>query len=300
MEHILWLNNFNKLNKLGLENVNSVINKIKIKRGRKYYRFNNLNRKFNPIPIESIPLKNCIIFAGNPDIPDHSLCKLNDIIERLRENECFHEFKYSIILIPTDKTIQPEEIPNIPSCVKSIHLTNINYEHPIIKFIPLGIDQRNKEYLNLMNNNLTKNRHILCYCNFSLNTHEDRRVIYSMVKNKDFIFKESMGTYQNYYITREDFFKRLNDSKFVLCPRGNGLDTHRFYETLYCGAIPIVIKEHFHEQYTNLPILFLDNIEQFETLTKDFLEEQYNKLKVKFRDYYPEIDLKQLLFDIFQ
>lgn len=29
--------------------------------------------------------------------------------------------------------------------------------------------------------------------------------------------------------------------KYVACPRGNGLDTHRFWESLYRGSIPIVL-----------------------------------------------------------
>lgn len=30
--------------------------------------------------------------------------------------------------------------------------------------------------------------------------------------------------------------------KFVACPRGNGLDTHRFWETLYRGSYPVVLR----------------------------------------------------------
>lgn len=32
----------------------------------------------------------------------------------------------------------------------------------------------------------------------------------------------------------------LGDARFVICPRGNGLDTLRFWETLLAGAVPIV------------------------------------------------------------
>ena len=31
--------------------------------------------------------------------------------------------------------------------------------------------------------------------------------------------------------------------KYVLCPEGNGIDTHRFWETIYAGSIP-VSKKH--------------------------------------------------------
>lgn len=33
--------------------------------------------------------------------------------------------------------------------------------------------------------------------------------------------------------------------RFVACPRGNGLDTHRFWETLYRGCVPVLIESHW-------------------------------------------------------
>lgn len=32
---------------------------------------------------------------------------------------------------------------------------------------------------------------------------------------------------------------------FVACPRGNGRDTHRIWESLYRGSVPVVIDDHF-------------------------------------------------------
>jgi hypothetical protein len=37
-----------------------------------------------------------------------------------------------------------------------------------------------------------------------------------------------------------EYMSLIGDSKFVLCPRGNGLDTYRFYEAVLMGAIPVV------------------------------------------------------------
>jgi hypothetical protein len=44
---------------------------------------------------------------------------------------------------------------------------------------------------------------------------------------------------------RERYLKEMRSSGLVLCPRGNGLDTHRFYEALYVGAVPIVLKRSY-------------------------------------------------------
>jgi len=37
-----------------------------------------------------------------------------------------------------------------------------------------------------------------------------------------------------------DYLASLGDARYVICPRGNGLDTLRFWETLIVGAVPIV------------------------------------------------------------
>lgn len=39
----------------------------------------------------------------------------------------------------------------------------------------------------------------------------------------------------------KEYLYELADHKYSLCVRGNGMDTHRFWESLYLGVIPIVI-----------------------------------------------------------
>ena len=42
--------------------------------------------------------------------------------------------------------------------------------------------------------------------------------------------------------------------KFVACPRGNGTDTHRFWETLYRGSIPVVKSSEWSKLIAELGI----------------------------------------------
>ena len=35
------------------------------------------------------------------------------------------------------------------------------------------------------------------------------------------------------------FYRQLSQSKFALCPSGNGFDTHRFWQALYLGCLPV-------------------------------------------------------------
>ena len=63
---------------------------------------------------------------------------------------------------------------------------------------------------------------------------------------------------------REKYLLDLKESKFCFCPRGNGIDTHRMWEALYMGCIPIVKKYHTHDFCEDLPILFIDEWSQID------------------------------------
>lgn len=72
-----------------------------------------------------------------------------------------------------------------------------------------------------------------------------------------------------------------SEFKFVACPRGNGVDTHRVWESLYRGSIPIVLDNAWSQSldYLGLPII------RIPTWTKDNLVEVLNK----YSDFVPEI-----------
>lgn len=55
----------------------------------------------------------------------------------------------------------------------------------------------------------------------------------------------------------EHFVSEMARHKFCLCPRGNGLDTHRFWEALYLDSIPVIIKSDWTSAYSELPLLLL-------------------------------------------
>lgn len=46
------------------------------------------------------------------------------------------------------------------------------------------------------------------------------------------------------YSLIESYLKSINDSRFVLCPRGVGLNSIRFYETIAAGRIPVLISDN--------------------------------------------------------
>jgi hypothetical protein len=69
--------------------------------------------------------------------------------------------------------------------------------------------------------------------------------------------------------------EELLDHKFVLCPRGNGVDTHRMWEAMYSGVIPVVVRHRTHALLEGqLPILFVDD---YSEVNEHMLNEAYEK-----------------------
>jgi hypothetical protein len=60
-----------------------------------------------------------------------------------------------------------------------------------------------------------------------------------------------------------DYLQRLASSYFCVAPRGNGIDTHRMWEALYLGTIPIVTRSVLTEQHPELPLVVLDDWSEF-------------------------------------
>lgn len=71
---------------------------------------------------------------------------------------------------------------------------------------------------------------------------------------------------------------QMYSHKFVFSPRGNGIDTHRMWESLYLRSIPIVKKCLAMEQFYDLPILF---VEDWDNITEDYLNNKYIEIMNK-------------------
>lgn len=73
-----------------------------------------------------------------------------------------------------------------------------------------------------------------------------------------------------------EYLDDLRSSYFCISPRGNGIDTHRTWEALYLGTIPVVTRSVLTEQHPDLPMVVLDDWSQFGSI--DFSPELYEEL----------------------
>ena len=75
---------------------------------------------------------------------------------------------------------------------------------------------------------------------------------------------------------RDDFWKSCDEYAFVICPFGNGPDTHRTYETLALGRVPIIQECYFnHNLFKGLPVVI---VKEWDEITEEFLQEQFEKI----------------------
>jgi hypothetical protein len=89
------------------------------------------------------------------------------------------------------------------------------------------------------------------------------------VKNANWVTVREAG------LEFETFLEEMVSHRFVLCPPGNGIDTHRLWEALYCQTIPVALANPGMDSFRDLPILFVNS---FEKLTRDFLESEYERM----------------------
>lgn len=150
------------------------------------------------------------------------------------------------------------------------------YEHPKLFPIPIGILQQPfvntqkykiKRTINRIKQTSVKKN--LLYMNFNFNNLAERYQIYNMFNNKHFCFKSDSNK------QFDDYLKEMAQSKFVLSPRGGGLDCYRTWEALLVGSIPIVKHSNLDCLYKDLPILIIDS---WEDITEEFLNTKYKEI----------------------
>ena len=91
-------------------------------------------------------------------------------------------------------------------------------------------------------------------------------------------------------VNYEDYINILQSCKYAICPEGNGVDTHRFWECLYLKTVPICIRNPLVEYYSHFfPIILLERWEDFHMhmLTSiNYNELIWNNTSMLYMEYY--------------
>jgi len=149
---------------------------------------------------------------------------------------------------------------NLPATVKRCYLQNSYItDDERYRTIPIGIENfrygmnGNPKFMKKVQSFQSRKNKILLGP-FSP-THEDRSRVLESIHTNNFIDVRVERIEPN------SLAKLFQEYKFVAAVRGNGVDTHRIWESLYRGCVPIVQESAWSKFLVilNLPILFINN-----------------------------------------
>lgn len=218
-------------------------------------------------------MPNFYIAETLPKLSDGNIifCKTDYIylLKNCLENFSLNDLKLNIITHDSDYSLTDDIISSFNN--KNLSWWGINCESQNANSIPIGIAN---SYCNITLKKFKKSiaPKKLLYINHRISTYPQiREPLYNKFLNKTWATTRNPESIK----TIEEYQDELIDHKFILCPRGNGIDTHRMWEALYSNVIPVVIRHKTHDNLeNNLPILFLNS---YDELNEDLLNKTYEK-----------------------
>lgn len=142
--------------------------------------------------------------------------------------------------------------------VDEIYANHLIGFHPRIRALPVGIERQayrsggqiNDFRKKLDNDPNKRNIQILVAWNNATNRNRKGHLEKFESSKKTFIIRNR--------INAGTFHSMLRKTLFVPCPAGNGVDTHRVWESIYLGAVPVILKSEFCGDAT-WPVVVVNN-----------------------------------------
>ncbi len=178
----------------------------------------------------------------------------------------------------SDRPITKEFLRRCPPQIAHWFSTNIQAKDERLSALPLGLansycDITLKAPLIATHSRPFAGRSGWLYVNFRATSNPPARepVLqhFRSLKKTDWVTLREAG------LGFESFLDEMASHRFVLCPPGNGVDTHRLWEALYSRTIPVALAHPSMNAFRDLPILF---VEDFRAVTRDFLAREYARI----------------------
>ncbi len=197
------------------------------------------------------------------------------------------EIKKSYVLIShnEDSSIPQELANNIDDKILHWYAENLEFRHPKMTVLPIGLQNFSVGYPE----NFIQSFYAIApkipekinrvAFGFSTGTYKDNKERNDL---NDLLIKHPLA--DKISKPRTEYYDELSKYKFVVSPRGGGIDCHRTWEALYLKVIPILIRDDFSEQLLELglPILIVDKWSDLSNLNTDDLHKFYEKCKDSF------------------
>ena len=209
----------------------------------------NLDDRYSLKPIDSSLEENDRVFVKQGDI--------NTFIQSKPSK------KVILVVHNTDETFEDKHMDSVRPFTNKVYAVNSSAKDAIQ--IPLGFRDDTYTPHNVLDEvkaSSENKRDILCLLNFSIGSdkNNERSIALDTFKQYDWAIKDTNNTpalhldhkNEDTIRLRREFYTKLTKTKFVVCPFGAGKDTHRVYEALFFGAIPIIKTSFLDPLYKKL------------------------------------------------
>lgn len=162
-------------------------------------------------------------------------------------------------------------LENLPKSIKTVYRQNSTFNNETYKLLPIGLEnirlgQNGRKFL-FDQKYSVKSKFSKVLIGPFTPTHPDRLPLLKLDAGNPKYFDVLKGR-----INPKKYAEISSQYKFIAAPRGNGLDTHRFWEALYRGSYPIVIKTAWSDTLERLgvPLITISawNVEELERVSK--------------------------------
>ena len=236
------------------------------------------------------------IFFSKIDLIDSTIEQIKS-----KKNKC-------VLIVGNGDIPYTDEIDKkVPKNVKKIFAQNNVSTSKRVESIPLGVgnsqvcrkgghDGHRDIHINDLNifssfNLLTETKFKI-YCNFNDCTNPEHRLrVKNICQNKEYIDIENSN------LSFVEYINKISQYPLNICPVGNGVDSYRIWETLYCGKIPITFRVNstksyawnddgyvgiYDNLYNKLPIIILDS--EFDLENIDLINQKITECKIKWKN----------------
>ena len=157
--------------------------------------------------------------------------------------------RFVVIVHNTDRAFGERELGDVLPVSHHIFAINTTVRHERLTTIPIGFVDKQLPLLRAYTRPDTE-RTIEIYANFTKSTNS--------VKRQQCIDAFPHAVFRS-NLSVPEYLDDLSKSKFVLCPEGTGMDTHRVYESILCGATPVVLRNSLSHLYSSMPVCIVNS-----------------------------------------
>lgn len=188
------------------------------------------------------------------------------------------------ILLTGSADFGPTEVIGLNTCIELCHDTrikkwyaqNIDFDPPNDKvtWLPIGLDyhkdahkispQKQEENIMRIQKENTKKKDI-ALGTFHHNMHigwdplNRFGILPKNTSDRNNCLKNAPNITYLPHCNQTEYFKKVKESTFLYSPSGKGFDTHRFYEAIVLGSVPIITKDNWLYRYmTDLPVNIIE------------------------------------------